>query len=256
MSKTIKNKFDENLTYEKLMEAHKKSRKGKGYRNEVIEFNLKQEEYILWLYNSLKNQTYKHGGYKVFYITEPKLRKIEKSRYIDRIVHRWIVDNFLEPYYVPTFINTSYACLKNRGMHKAAIDVQSMMRKAKNKWQEYYVLKMDIAKYFDSINKNILFGILKRKIKDKKLIWLINEILFSQKREKGLEIRKLYISNKHTSICYFDILMSNNTIIKIKAYDDLADLCYMNLEENYFINICGKLYQNYEVELIEFEVYL
>ena len=186
MPKTIKNKFDENLTYEKLMEAHKESRKGKGYRNEVIEFNLKQEEYILWLYNSLKNQTYKHGGYKVFYITEPKLRKIEKSRYIDRIVHRWIVDNFLEPYYVPTFINTSYACLKNRGMHKAAIDVQS----------------------------------------------------------------------KHTSICYFDILMSNNTIIKIKAYDDLADLCYRNLEENYFINICGKLYQNYEVELIEFEVYL
>lgn len=76
-------------------------------------------------------------------------------------------------------------------MHKAAIDVQSMMRKAKNKWQEYYVLKMDIAKYFDSINKNILFGILKRKIKDKKLIWLINEILFSQKREKGLETIRL-----------------------------------------------------------------
>ena len=188
MPKTLRNKFDKNLTNEKLMEAHKKSRKGKGYRNEVIEFNLKQEEYLLWLYNSLKNQTYKHGGYKVFYITEPKLRKIEKSRYIDRIVHRWIVDNFLEPYFVPTFINTSYACLKDRGMHKAAIDVQNMMKSAKNKWQEYYILKMDIAKYFDNINKNILLKILKRKIKDKKLLWLINEILFSQKREKGLEI--------------------------------------------------------------------
>ena len=203
MPKTIKNKFDKNLTYKKLMEAHRKSRKGKGYRDEVIEFNLKQEEYILWLYNSLKNQTYKHGGYKVFYITEPKLRKIEKSRYIDRIVHRWIVDNFLEPYFVPTFINTSFACLKNRGMHKAAIEVQNMMKKAKNKWTEYYVLKMDVSKYFDSINKNILLSInknillsiLKRKIKDKKLIWLINEILFSQKRERGLEIRKLHFTN-------------------------------------------------------------
>ena len=64
------------------------------------------------------------------------------------------------------------------------------------------------------------------------------------------------LSSKHTSICYFDVLLNNNTIIKIKAHDDLADLCYRNLEENYFINICGKLYQNYEVELIEFEVYL
>lgn len=195
MSKTLRNEFDKKLTYQSLMEAHRKSRKGKGYRTEIIEFNLKQEEYILWLYNELKNKTYKHGGYQVFYITEPKLRKIEKSKYMDRIVHRWIVDNFLIPLYVPTFINSSFACLKEKGMHRAALYVQAMIRKAKIKWKEYYVLKMDIAKYFDSIDKNILLTILKRKIKDKKLLWLLKEILFSQKREKGLEIRKLYFTN-------------------------------------------------------------
>ena len=81
MAKTIRNEFDKKISYESLMEAHKKSRKGKGYRDELIKFNLKQEEYIMWLYESLKNMTYKHGGYKVFYVTEPKLRKIEKSRY-------------------------------------------------------------------------------------------------------------------------------------------------------------------------------
>ena len=47
---------------------------------------------------------------------------------------------------------------------------------------------MDIAKYFDNINKTILFNILKRKIKDKDVLWLIEEILYAQKREKGLEI--------------------------------------------------------------------
>ena len=62
-----------------LMKAHKLSRKGKGYRKEIILFNLKQEEYIMWLYEKLKTGTYKHGGYAVFYVTEPKLRKIEKS---------------------------------------------------------------------------------------------------------------------------------------------------------------------------------
>jgi len=91
MPKTIRNQFEKHLNYEKLMEAHIKSRKGKGYRIEVIEFNLKQEEYILWLLEQLQTGKYKHGGYITFYIIEPKVRKIEKSRYIDRIVHRWVV---------------------------------------------------------------------------------------------------------------------------------------------------------------------
>ena len=188
MPKTIKNEYYKKLSYESLMEAHNKSKKGKGFRKEIIEFNLKQEEYIMWLYEKLKNKTYIHGGYTTFYVKEPKLRKIEKSRYIDRIVHRWIVDNFLEPTFVPQFINTSYACLKNKGMHKAALYVQKTMQHCKNIWREYYILKMDVAKYFDNINKEILLKILQRKIKDEDLIWLIKEILFAQKREKGLEI--------------------------------------------------------------------
>ena len=55
--------------------------------------------------------------------------------------------------------------------------------------KNYYILKMDIAKYFDNIDKEILLKILERKIKDDKLMWLIKEILYAQKREKGLEIR-------------------------------------------------------------------
>ena len=188
MPKTIRNKFDKYLSYESLMKAHELSKKGKGYRKEIIEFNLKQEEYIMWLLEQLQTQKYKHGGYTTFYVTEPKYRKIEKSKYIDRIVHRWVVDNFLEPYFVKQFVNTSYACIKNRGMHRACLYVQNTMKHCKRIWGEYYILKMDIAKYFDNINKKILFDILKRKIKDHKLLWLIQEILYAQKREKGIEI--------------------------------------------------------------------
>lgn len=195
MPRTLKNKYDEKLTYEKLMEAHIKSKKGKGYRNEIIKFNLKQEEYIIWLLEQLKTKKYKHGGYTTFYVTEPKLRKIEKSKYIDRIVHRWVVDNFLEPAFVPQFVNTSYACLKNKGMHKACLDVQKTMKHCKKIWNKYYILKMDVAKYFDNIDKKILLKIIDKKIKDKELMWLIKQILYSQKREKGLEIRELYFTN-------------------------------------------------------------
>ena len=217
MPKTVRNKYYEYLTYEKLLEAHIKSRKGKGYRKEIILFNLKQEEYLMWLLDKLQTKTYKHGGYSVFYVTEPKLRKIEKSRYIDRIVHRWLVDNFLEPAFVPRFINSSYACLKNRGMHKACLDVQKAMRHCKIIWNEYYILKMDVAKYFDNINKEILFNIIKRKIKDKDLLWLINEILYAQKREKGLEIGN-YTSQMFANIYLNEIDQYIKHKLKVKWY--------------------------------------
>ena len=217
MPKTIKNKYQEKLTYEKLLEAHIKSRKGKGYRKEIILFNLKQEEYIMWLYEQLKNKTYKHGGYTEFYVTEPKLRKIEKSRYLDRIVHRWVVDNFLELCYVPKFITTSYACLKNRGMHKAAIYVKNTMRHCKVKWNEYYILKMDVSKYFDNINKKILLKILEKNIKDQELMWLIKEILYANKREKGLEIGN-YTSQMFANIYLNEVDQYIKHKLKVRYY--------------------------------------
>ena len=186
MPKTIRNEFEKHLIYEKLMEAHKKSRKGKGYRKEIIEFNLKQEEYIMWLLEELKTQRYKHGGYTTFYVTEPKLRKIEKSRYIDRIVHRWVVDNLLEPAFVPQFINTSFACLKNKGMHKACFYVQKTMKHCKNIWNE-------------------------------KLLWLLNKILYAQKREKGLEIGN-YTSQMFANIYLNEIDQFIKHKLHIKYY--------------------------------------
>lgn len=188
MARTIRHEFDKYLTYDNLMRAHKLSRKGKSYKREVILFNLKQEEYIKWLYEQLKNGTYKHGGYRVFYITEPKPRKIEASYYIDRVVHRWLVDSFLDKYFIRQFIDTSYACIKKRGMHKASVDVQYAMKHCSRIWKNYYILKMDIKKYFQNIDKNILLNILKRKIKEEKLLKVVESIIYSNEGEKGIPI--------------------------------------------------------------------
>ena len=188
MPKTIRNKYDEALTYENLLKAHNKSRRGKNYRDNIIKFNLKQEEYIMWLYNALKNMTYKHGGYRVFYVTEPKLRKIEASRYMDRIVHTWYVDHFLKKTFMSQFIDNSYACIEGKGMHLATLDVQKGMKAAKKLWGEYYILKMDIRKYFPNINKDILLNIMQKKIEDKKVLWLTKEIIYSKKDSDGIPI--------------------------------------------------------------------
>ena len=202
MPRTIRNLYDKRLNYENLMKAHIESRKGKSTRKEIIIFNIKQEEYIMWLYEKLKNGTYKHSGYKAFYVTEPKLRKIEKSIYMDRIVHRWYVDKFMEEYFVKSFIETSYACIKNKGMHKACLDVQKTMKHCKILWNNYYIIKMDVAKYFQNIDKSILYKILNRKIKDKKLLWLTKEILYSNGTDHGIPI------GNYTSQCFANIYLN------------------------------------------------
>ena len=202
MPRTIRNQFDKKITHKNLMKAHLDSRKGKSLRKEIILFNLKQEEYIMWLYERLKNGTYKHSGYSEFFVTEPKLRRIEKSKYIDRIVHRWFVDNFMKEYFVKSFISTSYACIENKGMHKACLDVQRAMKHCKRIWGNYYIIKMDVAKYFQNIDKKILYNILQRKIKDEKLLWLTREILYSNGIDKGLPI------GNYTSQCFANIYLN------------------------------------------------
>lgn len=54
-------------------------------------------------------------------------------------------------------------------MHKACLDVQKPMLHCKRIWGEYYVLKMDVSKYFDNINKDILYTIICKKIKRGKI---------------------------------------------------------------------------------------
>lgn len=195
MAKWIRNQYDKALTYENILKAHILSKRGKSLRKEIILFSLNTEENIQLIYEQLKNGTYKHGAYTEFKVYEPKERTIEKATYRDRIVHRWVVDNFLVPYYMQSFIKTSYACIKGRGMHKATLDLQAGMKAMQKSYRDYYILKMDVTKYFNNIDKKILFEILQKRIKDKKLLWLIKNILLAQKKIKGLEIRKLYLTN-------------------------------------------------------------
>ena len=138
-------------------------------------------------------------------------------------------------------------------MHKSAIYVQEKMKHCKIIWEKYYILKMDIAKYFDNINKNILLKILERKIKDKDLIWLIKEILFAQKREKGLEIGN-YTSQMFANIYLNEVDQYIKHKLKVKYYCRyLDDSVLMVKTKEEAKEILGKikifLKENLELEL-------
>ncbi len=214
---TIRNVYDNAVSFEKLLKSHKKARRGKREKKEIILFELNLENEILNLKKELKLGRYKPGAYKSFKVYEPKERTIMAATYRDRVVHQWYVENFIEPYFVPQFIETTYAGIKGRGMHKASKYVQKAMKIAKNKWSEYYILKMDVAKYFQNIDKRILWNIIKRKIKDRKLLWLTKVILMSKEGMTGLPLGN-YTSQMFANIYLNELDQYAKHVLKCKNY--------------------------------------
>lgn len=179
MPKKIKNLFYEKLTFEKMLEAHHRAKQHKTYKAEVIKFEINLENNLINLINQLKNGSYRLGKYFTFRVFEPKERIIQALPYRDRIVHQWYVEEFIKPFIVPRFISTSFACLSDKGTHKAVEEVQKQMRIYKRNYGDFWILKCDIHKFFYSINPMILFNIMKKYISDPVLLNLTQILIFN-----------------------------------------------------------------------------
>lgn len=127
----------------------------------------------------MNNSTYKTSKYHVFTIYEPKERLIYQLPYYpDRIVHH-VLMRILEPIFVRWFVKNTYSCIKNRGIHKLQSTLEHDLRKdpTGTKW----CIKLDIKKFYPSINKTVLYEMISYKIKDKWLLGILKEIILSSK---------------------------------------------------------------------------
>ena len=175
--KRIGNLFDQIISIENLRLADEKARKGKLRSYGVRVHDKNREANIPALHEKLKNGTFKTSKYHIFTIYEPKERKIYRLPYYpDRILHHAIM-NVLEPIWVSIFNKNTYSCIKNRGIHKCAKDVKQALNQDPDGTR--YCLKIDIRKFYPSINHDVLKGIVRRKIKDKRLLALLDEIIDS-----------------------------------------------------------------------------
>lgn len=107
-------------------------------------------------------------------------------------------------------------------MHKSALDLQEAMKEMKKSYREYYILKMDVRKFFNSIDKKILDKILNKRIKDKKLLWLIRQILSAQGRDKGIEIGN-YTSQTFANIYLNELDQYATKTLKLNRYYRFMD---------------------------------
>lgn len=174
--KRYNNLFDKIVSLDNLYEADKRARRQKSHRPEVMLFDKNKDNLLLDLQRKLINGEYETSEYYVFKIYEPKEREIFKLPYYpDRIVHHAIM-NIMEPIWVSAFIKGTYSCIRKRGMHKALRDVKFAL---KDEINTQYCLKLDIRKFYPSIDHDILKTIIRKKIKDKRLLSLLDEIIES-----------------------------------------------------------------------------
>ena len=85
--------------------------------------------------------------------------------------------NILEPIWVSTFTKDTYSCIKERGIHACAKSVKAALKRDREGTK--YCLKIDVRKFYPSINHEVLKGIVRRKIKDSRLLALLDEIIDS-----------------------------------------------------------------------------
>lgn len=149
---------------------------GKGSRKEVAQFRANLEQNLSDLREELVNKTYHTSAYTCFIKHEPKERVIFKLPYRDRVV-QWAIMQVLVPIWTPIFTRDTYACIKGRGVH-------SLLRRLRKDLQNdpdgtIFCYKIDIRKFYPSITHSILKEVIRKRIKDPDLLWLLDDIIDS-----------------------------------------------------------------------------
>lgn len=231
--KRIGNLYDKIISLDNLRLADKIARKGKNNQYGVQKHILNAEENLLSLHELLNHRKFETSEYSKFEILEPKHRTIARLPYFpDRVVHHAILIQ-TKDVFVKTFISTTYSGIKGRGIHKASHDLRKALQDdSHNK----YCLKLDIRKFYESIDHDILKSLLRKKFKDTNLLNLFDEIIDSN--EVGLPLGSLvsqYLANYY--LAYFDHYLKEQLKIRFlfRYMDDVVILSNNKEELHYYL---------------------
>lgn len=184
------------IDFSNLLEADKNASQGKKERDENLKFAAHREEEIIDLHNRLTyfpvdgqpgvvESAYRVGKYRMKQIYEPKPRIIMALQYPDRVV-QWAYYQKLNPLFDQQYITHSYGCRRGKGTVKARKQLQTWLRKVNRSPKNWYVLKLDIAKYFYRVDHEILMKIIRKHIKDELILRDLGKLINCEDTAFGL----------------------------------------------------------------------
>lgn len=222
------NLFEKIVDIDNIKLAHKNARKGKSGYKDVQVVNADIDRFCKNIQELLISKKFNTAEYVMFTKNDKgKIREIYKLPYYpDRIIQHAIMQ-VVEPIWKKTLITDTYQSIKGRGVHK----VLPKIKKAVQQDGIAYCLKMDIKKFYPSIDKVIMKQVIRRKIKCTDTLWLLDNIIDSS--AKGLPIGN-YISQYLGNIYLSEIDHKLKEVIRSKHYyrycDDMIVLAKSKIE--------------------------
>ena len=191
------NLFDSIVDLDNLMLAYCKAKRGKSCAREVRAFSRDAELHLSEMRVQLLDGTFRVGNYHYFKITDPKERMICAASFPERVLHHAII-NVCHSTFDAHLIAETYATRPGKGVYKALERARETVTRCR------YVGKLDVRKYFDSVDHGLLHSFLCGLFKDKRLLDLFSKIIDSYHTDsgKGLPIGNLtsqYFANLYLS---------------------------------------------------------
>lgn len=201
---------------ENLRRAAYNAARGKRNRREVRAFFANLDAELEQLRTELLTGTYRTSAYEIFEKIEEKRRVIYKLPFRDRVV-QWAIMQVLEPIWTPQFTADTHACIKGRGMHTLLAKLRKDLREDPE--GTAYCLKLDVRKFYPSIDHERLKWVVRRKIKDPEVLALLDGIIESA---EGLPIGN-YISQYLANLYLSELDHLLKEVVGVRYYYRYAD---------------------------------
>ena len=203
-----------------LRQAFWKAQKGKSGKQEVVSFRRSLDKNLLKIRQDILMGHVDVGHYHYFKIYDPKERNICAATFNERILHHALI-NICANNFEKFQIYDSYACRVGKGTY-AALERAKIFQK-RYKW----FLKLDIRKYFDSIDHCVLKTLLQRRFKEKALLNIFHQIIdsYETSHEKGIPIGNLtsqYFANHYLAIADHYVKEILRASAYIRYMDDMV----------------------------------
>lgn len=173
------------ISLEHLFQCWDEFKRGKQKREDIQFFQRHIEDNIFQLHDDLKTRQYRHQPYEHFNVTDPKQRSISKATVRDRLIHHMVYSVFTD-IFDKQFIHLSLASREGKGIHFGITHLQRFIRKiSANGRKPCFSLKMDIKRFFDSVDHHILKKLIRKSIVDEKCLYLTDMIIDSFTKIEG-----------------------------------------------------------------------
>ena len=221
----VSEKINYDFTLADLFKAYFDCRKNKRCKNTALKFEVNLEANLLKLYKDIKSGNYKIGKCICFVVVRPKPREVWAANFRDRIVHH-LIYNFISERFYKRFIKDTYSCIPKRGTLSAARRLLYFSRSAtRNYTRKMFYLKADLSNFFVSIDKDILYSLVKKHVSEIWILSLIKQIIYNN------PTKKVY---KKSSKTRFALIPHYKSLFNADCYHGLP---IGNLTSQFFSNV-------------------